>query len=285
MKSLNCAIALLAGTSLLSAQETESQRSLTEIPAIIEAPARLTSPIADGTPSEPVPEPERPKFRIHWETKIRQGGRAVTIQEVETPIFPKSLEVEAASIPQLSAEEIKELLSQRADGIPQHFVSVSATIYDRRATHLRIWSHDGERREPIEAWSNADWNFLGGFASFEGRGQNFTFLMFPGNSSIRALRQAKRQNPEIVVPKIPEDLPQYRQSGARYVVMNHDEANETALEFLESVHDLYEAEKPMLVRAYRKREYQRKLRAEELRRNPPKPEDIEISFWNNDANK
>lgn len=110
--------------------------------------------------------------------------------------------------------------------------------------------------------------------------------MFPGNSSIETLRQAQRRNPEIVVPEIPKELPRYRQSGARYVVMNHEEVkNEDALEFLEAVHDLYEAERPALVQAYHKREEYRKKRAEELRLNPPKPKDIEVSFWNNDANK
>lgn len=284
MKQIIFTLSLLAVGFPLAAQEESPSRSAAS--SVDESPARITSALADGTPPTPVAKPERPKFRIFWETKIRQGGRNVTMQEVAAPIFPKPVETEAKPERKFTPEEIKELLSQTENGLPQHFVTVSATIYDRRATHLKVWSHDGEQREPVEAWSNADWNFLGGFASFEGRGQSFTFLMFPGNSSIETLRQAQRRNPEIVVPEIPKELPRYRQSGARYVVMNHEEVkNEDALEFLEAIHDLYEAEKPTLVRAYRQREIQRKRRAEELRLNPPKPEDIEISFWNNKSSQ
>ena len=68
------------------------------------------------------------------------------------------------------------------------------------------------------------------------------------------------------------------------MVISDEQDNEEAMEFMEAIHDLYAAEKGTLIRAYQQRERAKKERKEFLRLNPPKPEDFEISFWNNDEN-
>lgn len=67
-------------------------------------------------------------------------------------------------------------------------------------------------------------------------------------------------------------------------MISGDDEDEKSIEFMTAIHDLYAANKRVLSRAYRQRERAKKKREEYLRLNPPQPEDIEISFWNNDEN-
>lgn len=225
-------------------------------------------------------ETAKPEFRILGQVNIRQGGRNISMREVAPPIFPKE---EAATALQPQREPIT--IEPEAD-IEYHSVTVSATVYDRKWTFLRVHHFTAGASRVTEAWSNVDWNYLGGFASFAGRGQYFTFLMLSGNSSIEDLRKANQKDPNISVPVVPQKLPDLASAGPCYmpVVQTKDE-DETALEFLESIHDLYAEKQAELIAAYEERERQRLLRQEEMRLNPPKPKDIEVQFWDNNINK
>jgi len=237
-------------------------------------PIAIISKLVDGT-----------QFEIFWGQQYREGGRNVTMQEVVAPILPKieKDEVELEPRPQLTKEQLAELPEQNQTRMK--YFSVSATIYNNRATFVRWWSHKDGQEKMYECWSNVNWNHLGGMVSFRAREQEFTYLLMHGNSSLKALREARRENPEIKVPRIPKELPRLRDSGPRYVMMNGDERDDDAMEFIEAIHDLYAAKQRELRRAYRKRERARLARIEELKRNPPQPKDIEISFWNNNVNK
>jgi len=54
------------------------------------------------------------------------------------------------------------------------------------------------------------------------------------------------------------------------------------MEFMEGIHDLYDAKEKELEAAQIEREKQSRIREEELKKNPPKPEDMTLLFWNND---
>ena len=72
------------------------------------------------------------------------------------------------------------------------------------------------------------------------------------------------------------------------MVIQGDETNERAMEFIEAIHDLYAAEKPRLIAAYLEREKNHVIwreKQEELRKNPPPKPDLTINFWKRDVEK
>lgn len=170
--------------------------------------------------------------------------------------------------------------SPRAD-IPHHFFTVSATTFDKEMTLLKLWSH-GKPNEVLEVASNLNWNHLEGFSGFEGRGQQFTFMLFNHNQSLREMRRMRKQGQEVNIPEIPKELPRYRQGNARYMVLQGEVGNEQAMEFLETIHDLYDEKHVELTVASEKRKKNRKIhrqQQEELRTNPPPKPDVTINYW------
>ena len=87
------------------------------------------------------------------------------------------------------------------------------------------------------------------------------------------------------IPEIPNNLPKLESADPRYTVDRATDKDEIALEFLESIHDLYSEKADELKLAYEKREAERIARQEYLRLNPLKKKDVEVHFWNNDVNK
>ena len=112
-------------------------------------------------------------------------------------------------------------------------------------------------------------------------------MLFSGNVSIPSLENQNGQGYEVTIPEIPK-LPNLAEKGARYMVIKGDETNERAMEFIEAIHDLYEAEKPHLIAAYHELEKNHALwreKQEELRKNPPPKPDLTINFWKRDVEK
>ena len=63
----------------------------------------------------------------------------------------------------------------------------------------------------------------------------------------------------------------------------NNERREQMMEFMEGIHDLYEAKEKELAAALSERKRQVEIQAEERKKNPPKPEDMTLLFWNNDG--
>jgi len=246
--------------------------------------ARITSGLSDGNVSVERSELAGPDFRVFREHRMDVPGHQVTMRQVEAPVFPKSVDLNPVLPESVATEEPGPTAAEEENAMEHHFFTVMATVYDRKKTRLQVQGHDGggEQQGPVEAWSNVDWNHLGGFLSFEGRGRHFTFLLFATNQPISEENKTLRNEKEMLLV-----LPGYEETGARYLIMGDGEDTK-AVEFLEAIHVLYEAEKESLVAAAAGRE--RKLRedrlqAERQRLHPPEPEKVEISFWNNDVNR
>ena len=215
-----------------------------------------------------------------------QGGRKVRVQEIAPPkrtvtttLAPRDQRV------QLTEQQVAEL---RAESQIQtdHFI-ISATIYNNRATFLRFWSIVGEQQTVHECWSNINWNHLTSISSFtssfEENEESFTYVLIPSNVSLQELREVRRPDRSIQVPRIPRELPRYRNGGARYFMVSDEvnEGREEALDFMEAIHAYYDAERRNLRATYQQQEVQKAAIAKELKENPPKPEDITIRFWSN----
>ncbi len=235
-------------------------------------PSRIVGEIADGKPSPPAPPKKQPNFKIHWSKSHQVNGQSITFNKVAA--LPPA-DMEQKSVEPLGQAEITRRarkIEQWIESVKQSggFFTVSATIYDHKTTYVRWWNG----KEEYACYSNVDWNHLGGFHEFVGRGKRFSMILFSANSSIKQMREDKRAGYRNSLPKIPS-LPNLATHGARYMVIKGDEGNDDAMEFIEAIHDLYDENKAALVKAWQERKknheiYRRKQEA--LRRNPkPKP--------------
>lgn len=106
-------------------------------------------------------------------------------------------------------------------------------------------------------------------------------------STPKDLREARRGNNRTDKFKALRQLPNLRAAGARYVMFGDNDKNnerrEQMMEFMEGIHGLYEAKEKELAAALSERKRQVEIQAEERKKNPPKPEDMTLLFWNNDG--
>ena len=190
-----------------------------EAPGQINAqPTKIIGAVSDGRPSPPAPPKALPKFTINWSTVHQKKGHKVIINKVQAP----------APIIQHPAEPLdQEKVKQRAREIEKWvediqqsggFFTVSATIYDHRISHVRWW-HEGEE---YAVFSNVDWNHLGGFHEFVGRGKRYNMFLFSGNVSTRQLRKEIKEGYRSSQPDLPK-LPQLSERGAAYMMVKGDE--------------------------------------------------------------
>ncbi len=236
--------------------------------------AKIIGEISDGRES-PTPKPVKlPEFNVLHQTISYKDDHNVTICRVTQPVDSSEV-VSEPSLERLSGAPSD--ISEKEISVPLTF-GVSANIVDRKASLVEWWSLDSGDLKKYQAWSNIDWSFLSGFHSFEGRGQKFTFMLFPQNISTKNLRKLRRAGHEVEIPIIPKQLPKIRK-GAHYMMVSGDEPNEEAMEFIETIHELYDVEKRRLKKAYNKRVKNQKIRERELRKNPPKPDDVVIHYW------
>lgn len=244
----------------------------------------------DGSRTK-APRPPAPKFTIKWETRIHDGDRQIKMRQVRPPIFSKEISSKKGPLARLTPEALATLETKRSEFGAIHFLIISATVYeDEGVTRLQIWNQDKDgdkkqRRTPVEAWSNLNWNHLGGFSSFQGSGKEFHFLMMPANASLENLRAAHKRNPAVLVPQLPAGLPPLVTNGPRYLITRDAVGIPTVRDFLETIHELYRAESETLVQAFQGRELQKKIRARERLAKPAKQEEIEVSSWDNSINK
>ena len=249
-----------------------------EAPGQINAqPTKIIGAVSDGRPSPPALPKALPKFTINWSTVHQKKGHKVIINKVQAP----------APIIQHPAEPLdQEKVKQRAREIEKWvediqqsggFFTVSATIYDHRISHVRWW-HEGEE---YAVFSNVDWNHLGGFHEFVGRGKRYNMFLFSGNVSTRQLRKEIKEGYRSSQPDLPK-LPQLSERGAAYMMVKGDEKNDAAMDFIEAIHDLYDEHRDKLVKASREREKNRQAylkRQEQLKNNPPPKPDVIINYW------
>ncbi len=243
--------------------------------------ARIIGGVADGTPPPPPPPKEVPNFTILSSKLVHECGRKVSIQRVADPQLPElppppppMTEEELEALRQ--SPEFQEFAEKHIEQV--HFI-VSATVYDHRITRLRWWPDLG-KQESFECWSNFDWNHMTGFCQFQGRGNLYcTLIMGIGNApTAEERREMRARGIEIPEPELP-DLPSLEENGPVYMLTEGDESDAKAMELMDVLHDLYEAENERLVAAYQGREIARKEREAFLKANPPQPKDVVLRYW------
>lgn len=239
----------------------------------------IVGEISDGRPvqQESSPEPLLPDFVVKDSVVVEDGSRRISINAVEEPFLPPTKkESPKSDAPPLTSEEIESLLSEE---VTSTYFSVLATVYDNSKTFVTFSDFQNGQREKFSVWSNLNWNHLGGFSSFEVGEQQFTFLLILANVSGETLEQRQAEEGE-GIPEVPAVLPDFETSDARYVLMEGDEENHQALDFIEGLHELYVHRREELEAAYLEREKQKRIRLEALKNQQSEEEnDITINYW------
>lgn len=256
----------------------------------------IPEPIADGTPSEPAAKPAPIDFKvISSRTKKVDvveapemhdlppitGRINVTVRMVEDPNLPVPPEPLPALEPDDPAVVARmEELQEKYQGTS--LVFMSASVYDHKRTLIRI--HPNGVGKEVSAWSNLDFNHFSGFSLYrvrdavDGSLYDYGFVMGLGNEDTINLSKLKFESDfEYTPPEIPK-LPNVEDGGPAFVVIEGD-SDSPAMATLEQIHDLYRKDGERMEAAYHARVEARAERKAYLLANPPKPDDVTISFW------
>jgi len=298
MKPLHVLLSLCCLVPCLPAQEALQEKQASTSPI---AEVFIPGPITDGTPPQPPPAPPgKPDFEVVESRTGRMdvvepppmhglppvtGTVNVTLNRVEDPKLPPLPEPLPAAAP-TDPVVLAAIEEFRRNYKGTELLFISATVYDRSRTYLRIYPN-GVARKEIAAWSNIDFNHFSGFSTFRVTREDGSFtdhgmLMGLGNQtaeSAERLRELLEKNGmEYSVPEMPE-LPDLAVAGPRYVIVEGGDVEDTAREILAYMHRLYATEGARMETAYIERERVRKEREAYYRANPPKPKDVTINFW------
>lgn len=292
---LACLIVVFPG-SLLRGEEISAEDVATA------TEARIPGPISDGTPALPVPKPEPIPFEvIRSHTKrvhvveapempgvpAPEGMINLTVQLVKDPGLPDP----PPPLPVLPPDD-PAVLARMAELTEQYretqLVFVSATVYDHSRTFLRCYPGGGGGRKEISAWSNLNFNYFTGFATFQFKGtdgeiRQYGFLMGLGNEDTQQrIEWLAEHDREYEAPEIPT-LPDLATGGPAFIITQIDPADQEAAELIEGMHKLYRVEGARMEKAYHGRIKAYADRKAYLLANPPKPEDVTIRVWKRDA--
>lgn len=260
------------------------QAEETAVPATVSQPSVIGT-IADGTPTTPVqalPTPALKILKTVTKRVVREEPaplpdmqpvrKRITITKhlVEEPVNPqlpqpKLLEPEGESATEAVANPDDPVAQKADDSGIGDLVILSAIVYDHKRTLLR-WLAPGKPGQDMTAWSNVDFNHLGGFTTFQANGMCFSLILCLDNQNSGATTD------DAEVP--PPDLPALSTAGPAYVVTAGDANDMAASAVITGLHDLYQAEAPRLQAAYLGREKARIAREALLRAHPPQPRNV-----------
>lgn len=215
-------------------------------------------------------------------TLMQQGGRQVAITEYSVE-KGRAFRAELERIEEAKKAALREQAEQRAlaratdEPLIQKSFVVTAAVLSDQTTYFECWPTQGG--PSVKGYSNCNWNHFMGQQTFQDGNVQYTFLLLPTSTPLNEPKEgAEGQAPRTS----PESLPQILETGARYMVMEGGE-NEQTLNFLESIHERYDREKRVLIRTFRQRNLQAAERKRQLLTNPPKPKDIVIRFGRMEA--
>lgn len=238
------------------------------IAAIAQERVTIDGILSDGTPPPPPPPKVLHEFKVISTEEIPLEKRKMIVRRVEDPGFPDPTPPAPAVIDPATVAAFKNspaYMDWQEKQTHTTSLFLSASVVDHRATLLRWW----EGGKEYQAWSNLDFKYLTGFASFSKGERNFVTFMGVGDVSSAALREDS-------MFEIPADLP----TGAPDFRMIQGAAGESeGYDAIVALHELYATDGQRLREIYELREARRKEAEAELLANPPVPKDIVLNFW------
>lgn len=291
MKQLAIFIPMLGLSGLVGAQEKAGKEE-----EVRSEETSIQGPIADGTVPEPALKEPEPEFEVIRSTTKRvevtespelpglpapEGTINMTMQLVEDPGLPR---LEKPLLPQFDVND--PLVQERISAVREKFketkiLLISASVYDRRKTLLKVYPNGAGARE-VTVISNLDFNDFSGFATWQLKGvgadgteevRQYANVMALGNSDSDELSQVAEEQ-GLEVRKIP-DAP--AGDDPAFTVVEGEDAE--ALQAVADLHDLYRVEGANMrtARIARERAYEERMAF--LLETPPKPKDVTFRFW------
>lgn len=262
----------------------------------------IPAPIVREIPAEPLQDEPAIDFEV-LSSKTKQvyvkqapeisdlppieGTIRVTIQKVADPGLPDPpppLPVLPPTDPAV-IERMKEL---RETYRGSELVFVSASVHlegigaEKARTLLRIYPN-GKMGEEVVAWSNVNFLHLTGQGGYrvtysDGTQQDIGILMgispIYGQTTRKIAAKGGRGHEEPEIPSLPDLVSE----GPAFVGIE-GYLDSPAMDVLEQLHDLFRKSGDTLKAQYLAREKALAERKAYLLANPPKPEDVTISFW------
>ncbi len=238
---------------------------LMKTPAFILATAFLFLPAIGAEVSDDSITPVTQRDYSVLQTKrMNVGGHSVVFKRVAPPAKPPLQPVRTATVPVTQTAEQIAADEARAHK-RQEVIFLSATIFDRRVTELRLQAGQKE----VRVWSNVDFNHFAGMAELEMEDALYWLVMSLGNESAQDTRR--------IVPT----LDRFKAARADYFPAT--EQKETvpaeATAALNALHSYYQANREQLTAAHAQRETERIAKERTLRESPPAPKNTVIHFW------
>lgn len=228
-------------------------------------------------PSEPVVLSTRTK-RIEREepaplADMKPIRRIVTatIQRVEPVPAPDPPAAAPPPDPEALAR-FREMLAKRPKPV---LIMLSATVFDSENTLLR-WHPNGRRDLEMTAWSNVNFELLGGRDRFTHNGTLYHLYMGMGRDSIAVRRRLAerfgRPYTPPVIPALPPD------ETPAFVVTKGDAADIAATAPITALHEYYEAHSATLKAEWEAGKRARLEYETYIRAHPPEPQDVLIRY-------
>lgn len=233
--------------------------------AIFAAPLNVAAQVTE-TPRQAIPRKVK-DAKVKTKVEHLKGEKSIIIEMIENPGIP-----DPPSPPPPLTEAQKEAI-RNSPAIQARIrrqketklIFLSATVVDRERTLLR-WSHE---KEEYRAWSSIDFNFFRGTNHF--KVEDSTFLLFMGIGDVSTGDSRVRQQTYT--------YPALKGQGARFELIKGDSSNSQAMASIEALHTYFQRNKELLKKAFAQREKREAARLEDLRNNPPIPQDTIIKFW------
>lgn len=281
MKPRTFILPTLLGSFCLSGLHGETAEPVRTAPTTTQA--TLPEPIV----VEATPPVEKPNFQIE-STQVKlvevvesppmpglppiEGTIKLTVHSVANPNLPEPAPPAVNSSPaQVESDATESVVAVQET----HFISISATVYDRSRTLLVCQPMDGSS-QPITVWSNIDFNDFSGVGTFEAKGadsqvRNYHLMMGICNED-SALLAKDPEGPQI--PALPDGAPAFR--------IVTENPSPSAVKLIEDLHALYRDGKVNMATAAAAREKAYEDKKALLLAHPPKPKDVTVHFWKRD---
>ena len=246
--------------------------------------ARILGTVPDGSPLPP--SPPLPGFSVEDKdvfrsTSIRRDGRVITMREIKPVALPEAPKL-GPMVSLSPAEQIafSEQINARRELRPrQQFIFLGATVYISKTLPTRSFVRcrvDGNA-DTAAFWSSADFSLLAGLPGFiDKNGRNSSiFMMWSKVDLDRMGTLLAARGGGTNLPNAPD----FSGEKASFTFVGASPGEEGLLA-IQSLHDIYNTNHAMLLRARNGREAASRAREADLLANPPKPGNIVLNYWN-----
>jgi hypothetical protein len=201
---------------------------------------------------------------------------SITVDEVADPKIP---DPPPPAVVAPDPEKLAAFRARMAARPKPVFIMLSATVYDHECTLLR-WHPNGRRDLEMTAWSNIDFELLGGRSRFSRNGTEYHLFLGLGREDTAARRRLAERLGRPYTPPSPPPVPELPPDETpAFIVTKGDATDAAATAPVTAMHEFFAENSALLQAEYEARLLARSEREAYLRAHPPEPKDITVRFW------